>query len=75
MNTQRNEFIIFQIVMVLLIIVLTIYYFRKVVPIMREAKRIKAEINRCTGDERKYWQKKLKKLYLSNIPFIGKLFR
>lgn len=75
MNAHRYELIIFQVIIVLIIIVLTVYYFKKIIPLNREAKQIKAEINRCTGDERKYWKKKLKKLYLSNIPFFGKLFR
>jgi len=36
---------------------------------------IKNEIERAVGNEYYYWKKKLKKLYLKHIPFIGRFFR
>lgn len=37
---------------------------------MRELKIIKCEINRTDGEERKYWIRKKRRLWLSIIPFV-----
>ena len=42
------------------------------IPFIFERDYIKMEIARSYGDERLYWQWKMKKLYVSSIPVIGK---
>ncbi len=74
-NTQENLFL-FLGVLVLIIFSGFIYWLKKVEPFLRERRYIKAEIRRSFDEEERLeWEKDLKKLYLTSIPLIGKLFR
>lgn len=44
-------------------------------PFLREREYIKMEIKRSFDEEEyRYWKRRLKKLYLRSIPFIGRFF-
>ncbi len=45
-------------------------------PFRKERKYIKMEMARSCGErEYRYWQRKLKRLYLQSIPLIGRFFK
>ena len=39
------------------------------IPFMQERRYLKLEIERTSGNERKYWERELKKLYVRVFPF------
>lgn len=49
------------------------FYFNFLRPICEEKRYIKLEMQRSYDEkEYRYWKRKLKKLYISSIPLIGK---
>ncbi len=60
---------------VILFFVALALYFYILSPIMRMRKYFKSEIQRSQGKEKEYWKKKLRKLYMQYIPFIGRFFK
>ena len=57
----------------LLFVFITMYYVNVIIPFKQEKMYIKSEIGRSSGRERKYWQHKLKMLYVSQIPLLGRV--
>lgn len=41
------------------------------IPFVEEREFIRTEITRTHGNERMHWEHELKRLYISQIPFIG----
>ena len=52
-----------------------VFYFYVVMPFIEERNYIKMEMQRSDDEEYYYWKRELKRLYLSQIPIIGILFR
>ncbi len=61
------------IVICLSLIIMILVYTKIIIPFNNEKAYIKSEIARSFGRERKYWKRRLKKLYVSAIPLLGKL--
>jgi len=62
---QGFDIVLFSLIIFFIVIVVVI--FRFILPLMEERKYIKMEIARSSGNEKKYWQKKLKKLYFGRL--------
>ena len=72
--TREDTFWIFILVIIVIFVVL-MFCFNEVMSFMQERDYIKMEIKRSNDKEYYYWKRKLKKLYLSHIPIIGRFFR
>ena len=46
-----------------------------VMPLIKDRRYIKMEMQRSEGEEYEYWKKELKKLYRYYIPLIGRFIR
>ena len=55
-----------------LIVFLVKYIVNVYMPFVDDRDFIRMEIMRSHGDERVHWKHELKRLYLSEIPFVGK---
>lgn len=73
MNNE-NEFLLYIILLMpIALFLFTALYIRTINPFLENRKYIKLEIYRsCSDKERAYWERKLKNLYVSSIPFVGK---
>lgn len=58
---------------VLIIGLLLAYFFRVYVPFADERDFIKMEIMRCDEDGRRKWTRRLRELYISQIPILGRI--
>ncbi len=58
-----------------ILLILLPYFLSWLSNFIKTARYLKMEINRTEGAEQKYWNRQLKKHYLSAIPFIGRSFR
>ena len=74
---NENGFLLFLGVVILIILIATVIWFKVITPFLRERDYIKREIRRSLGDkdEYEYYQQELKALYLRSIPLIGKFFK
>ena len=61
------------ILLIFIFMILAVFSVKVIVPFSRERSYIKAEINRTDGEELCYWKHELKKLYVRQIPFFGKM--
>lgn len=61
------------ILLIFIFMILAVFCVKVLVPFVRERSYIKTEINRTDGEELYYWKRELKKLYLRQIPFFGKM--
>lgn len=59
--------------LIFIFMILAVFIVKVIVPFSRERSYIKAEINRTDGEELCYWKHELKKLYVRQIPFFGKM--
>ncbi len=60
------------IIIILFFVLLVGYYLIEVcLGVRMESKHIKIEIERTDGEEKLYWQRQLKKLYISAIPVVS----
>lgn len=73
-NLGNTFLLLISIVLIGFIVVLA-FYFNVVVPFIKERGYIKMEMQRSDKREYYYWKKKLKRLYLSYIPIIGRFFK
>lgn len=74
MENNANMFVEFlgMCLVAVILIILAIKYISTVyMPFVEERDFIKMEIARSHGDSRVHYQHELKRLYLSQIPFIG----
>lgn len=64
------------IVLLIIILLLLIRVFIEFVwvPFSEERLFIKMEIKRTEGEERHFWKKELRRLYIRSIPIIGNLY-
>jgi hypothetical protein len=46
-------------------------YMNAYLPFINTVKGLKLEIKTSDGEEREYWKKELRLLYIRNIPFMG----
>lgn len=60
-------------IVVLAIALLLAYFFRVYVPFMYERDFIKMELMRSDEDGRRKWNRRLRELYISQIPILGKI--
>lgn len=74
MNDINIEFALYYIVLIIIILFcILVFYVYVIKPFVEEKRYIKSEIKRAYNEkERKYWKKKLKKLYIAYIPIIGR---
>ena len=49
-------------------------FINEYLPFKKSRDYIKMEMRRTTGNERKFWKRELRKLYLRHIPLIGRFF-
>lgn len=75
MNSGEIEFFLYLVlIMPLLIFVFLAVYIRKIKPFNESRRYIKLELSRSFDDsEKRYWKRKLKRLYISNITLFGRL--
>lgn len=59
---QNLDHILMPLVFIVIFLMLVLFAL-KLIPLLKEIRHVKIEIARSTGNERKYWQRKLKKLY------------
>lgn len=74
MGTNKSDIMLYFILSVIIVLFFAMAFYANVLRPFFEAKQyVKSEIRRaCTESERRYWQRKLKKLYITHIPIIGK---
>ena len=75
-DTLLNDKFLMEIIVVVIGIFLIIsLYVNFYIPFKKERDYIKMEMERSyKQDEYRHWQRKLKRLYLRSIPFIGRFF-
>lgn len=73
-STGGFDSVSFASVLFIAAIALLAYITNTVLPFMRRRSYIKAEIKRSDENECLYWQMELRKLYISHIPILGRLF-
>lgn len=72
----NDDFFAMIIVMIFGFILFFALFLNYYIPFKRERDNIKMEIARSGKEEEyRYWKRKLKNLYLSSIPLIGRFFR
>ena len=77
MTLTQNDFqsIILLVVMVVVYLLLLLV-FKGILPYMKQRKYLKGELDRALSErEYKYWNKKLRRLYLDYIPILGKIIK
>lgn len=57
----------------ILIVFVVILLLEPIVSLSKERSYIKMEMSRSEGREYRYWRKKLKILYISHIPILGRI--
>ena len=60
-------------IIVLIIGLMLAYFFRVYVPFAEERDFIKMEIMRSNEDGKRKWSRRLKELYISQIPIFGRI--
>ena len=75
MTNDNYYAMIFIIILFLAPLFLGSFYVNFYLPFDRQKKSIKLEIDRADSEEKEYWEKELKKLYISIIPFSAKFVR
>ena len=74
--TNGNYYtMIFIIILFFAPLFLASFYVNFYLPFDRQRKSIKLEIERGDIEEREYWKKELKKLYISLLPFSDKFLK
>jgi len=70
-------FLLCVVIITALLIVSIVLYHSVILPFIEERKYLKMELRRSEydGEEYRYYKKKLNRLYLSCIPFIGRFFK
>ncbi len=74
-DTQGNAFLFFIFIVIIGFFIVLAFCFNVVMPFMKDRDYIKREMQRSDEKEYYYWKRELKRLYLSHIPIIGRLFR
>ena len=74
MEQGENEMLLYGILLTPLIVLYAIAVYMNIIRPFSEGRRyIKAEIHRAYNEsEYRYWKRELKKLYISQIPILGK---
>lgn len=70
---RSGDYTMFAVVIIVFLVVFCIYLVKTIIPFVDRCRYIKMEMNRSEGGEYLYWKKKLKRHYIRNIPFVGKL--
>lgn len=74
-DSQQLYAIISLIVFAIIFVAFVVFFLNVYVPFKERRRYIKMEIKRSfEQQERLYWKKELKRLYLSHIPFVGRFF-
>ncbi len=55
-----------------LFVLVMIVIFKVIVPFLQDKRFIEGEMERTDGETYRYWENELKKLYLSQIPLVGR---
>lgn len=73
MNYSENRIFLYGILLALITVLCgTAVYMHIIRPFSADRRYIKAEIHRSYDEgEYRYWKRELKKLYISQIPFLG----
>lgn len=74
-GTGEDLFLLFVLIVMIVFFIIFVFYFYVVMPFIEERNYIKMEMQRSDDEEYYYWKRELKRLYLSQIPIIGILFR
>ena len=73
MEQDENEIFLYGILLAPLIVLCVAVYMNIIRPFSEGRRYIKAEIHRSYNEsEYRYWKRELKKLYISQIPILGK---
>ena len=72
-----SETIIFAVIVIILTpLFIGSVYVEFYLPFIKQIRIIKLELNRSDGEEREYWQRELRRVYVRCIPFVGeRLYR
>ena len=70
MKLTENESVFFAVIIGVLVLLLLIRFALSLKDFKRELYYIKTEIRNTVGEERRYWKREKKKLWLSLIPFF-----
>lgn len=68
-----SEIFILIFIMSFIILFFAAYFKTVIKPFIKKRDYIKMELGRSNEREYRYWKRKLKKLYVQHIPFVGKL--
>ncbi len=69
---DSSEFIYLYIFIFIVLVIILIFYIVNVfVPFLEQRRYLKMELGRCSRNEYHIWKARLKRLYVSMIPFIG----
>jgi len=75
-NALQNNGMLVMFVGIIAAIIILVLFINFYLPFREERDYIKMEIERSLSEkERLYWEKQLKKLYLSCIPIFGRFFQ
>lgn len=73
-NLYSNEQIIIALILTVLLIGIIISFLMWLKTFYEKREYIKSEMEYAVGEERLYWKKKLRRLYLRSIPVFGRFF-
>ena len=74
MQQDETEIFLFVILSVIIVALCSVAFYLNIArPFTEDRRYIKTEMERAYNEkEYRYWKQKLKKLYISQIPFIGR---
>jgi len=72
-NILGNSIITFLFIIFLFSTFVLVFWIFYLLPFTEKRKYIKMEISRTKDEENIFWKKELKKLYICQIPFLGKI--
>lgn len=61
--------------LIILLLLMIAFVLNVIMPLIKDRRYIKMEMQRSEGEEYEYWEKELKKLYRYYIPLIGRFIR
>lgn len=72
---HSNEQILISAILTILFIGIIISFLVWLKTLVEKTEYIKSEMEHTSGEERVFWEEKLKKIYLKSIPVIGKFIK
>ena len=75
-DAKEIDTYLFEILVIFIIVFCFLFYVtERIIKFLERRRYIKMEIGRSEGSELRYWQYRLRRHWLTNIPIFGFLFR